>query len=95
MIIGASQGFTKRLVLKGVGYRFQSTDKPNTFLLFIGFTNAITLHFPLSIECKLINNTTLEGKSIDLQLLTNTFNKFRLIKAANKDTYKGKGILII
>lgn len=94
IITGISQGYSRKLSLIGVGFRFQTTDKPNVYLLFIGYTNPITIEIPTIIQCKLINNTTLEGKCYDLQLLTNTFNKIRNLKASHKDKYKGKGISI-
>ncbi len=94
IILGLSEGFTRKLSLKGVGFRFQTTDKPNVILLFIGFTNPILIEIPSQIQCKLINHTTLEGKSNDLNLLSNTFNKIKNIKPSEKDKYKNKGIII-
>lgn len=94
-VIGLTQGFTRKLVLKGVGYRFEPTAKKNTFVLYIGLTHPKLITIPDSIECTLEqNNTVLDGKCQDLQTLTNELNKIRLIKPAIKDKYSGKGFYI-
>lgn len=94
MIIGLSEGYTRKLLLKGVGYRFETTEQKNKYKIFVGYTIPIIVEIPLDIETKLINNTTLEGKSIDKHRLTNYFNKIRILKASDRDKYKGKGIQV-
>lgn len=94
IILGITEGYTKRIILKGVGYRFQESTQPNTILIYVGYTIPIQYTISNKIQYKIINNTTLEAKSKNLQELTNELNKIRLFKPADKDHYKGKGIII-
>lgn len=93
--IGLTQGYTYRLGVRGVGYKFELVTE-NTFLIYLGFTQPLRVNLPKTIECKLLkNNTILEGKCNNLELITNEFNKIRLLKAASKDKYKNKGLYIV
>lgn len=95
--VGLTEGYTCKLGVRGVGYKFElDSTLNNTFLLYLGFTQPLRVTIPDSIECKLLkNNTILEGKSNNLNLVTNELNKIRLLKPASKDKYKNKGLYIL
>jgi len=95
MIIGVSQGFTKKLEVIGVGYRANTSGQQ--LELSLGFSHAIVMEIPT--EVKVSANTekgqppvvTLE--SHDKQLLGQVAAKIRSLR--KPEPYKGKGIRFI
>ncbi len=55
MVIGSSQGFTKILELKGVGYKASMGGKALT--LSLGFSHPIKIEAPEGIQISVENNT--------------------------------------
>lgn len=86
-MIGVSQGWTKTLELKGVGYRASLTDL--NLVLMVGFSHPVTIVPPPGITFQ-----TSEGKitvtGIDKQLVGQVAASVRLVK--KPEPYKGKGI---
>ena len=87
MVIGVSDGFSKRLELVGVGYRSQVTGKDLT--LSLGFSHPVKIPAPEGITFTIIdNNVVISG--IDKALIGNTAAQIRAIRPP--EPYKGKGI---
>jgi len=87
MVIGVSDGFSKRLELVGVGYRSQITGKDLT--LSLGFSHPVKIPAPEGIIFTIIdNNVVISG--IDKALVGNTAAQIRAIRPP--EPYKGKGI---
>jgi len=89
MIIGVSKQFELTLVLKGVGYRAAVQGKQ--IVLSLGYSHPVTIEIPNDISVEVVQNTTINLKSCDKELLG--------LFAANirdwrkPEPYKGKGIL--
>ncbi len=87
MVVGVSQGFSKKLELNGVGYRvaMQGTD----LKLNIGFSHDVIFKVPLGVNVAVDqNNMTISG--IDKQQVGQVAAEIRALK--KPEPYKGKGI---
>ena len=87
MVVGVSQGFSKKLELNGVGYRvaMQGTD----LKLNIGFSHDVIYKVPQGVQVVTEQNTmTVSG--IDKQQVGQVAAEIRALK--KPEPYKGKGI---
>lgn len=87
MIIGVSQGFSKKLEINGVGYRVaqQGTD----LKLNLGFSHDVIYKVPAGITTAVEQNTiTVSG--VSKQQVGQTAAEIRALK--KPEPYKGKGI---
>ncbi len=86
MVIGVNEGYTKKLILEGVG--FKSEVAGNSLNLALGFSHPVKLEIPqgLTVTAEK-NNITVTG--IDKELV-GSFTSF--VRANKKpEPYKGKG----
>ena len=95
MIIGATEGFTKKLELVGVGYR--ASHSGQKLELALGFSHGIVLELPKEV---VIDTLTEKGKnpiitltSHDKQLLGMVSAKIRSFR--KPEPYKGKGVRFV
>lgn len=88
MVIGVSEGFTKELLIQGVGYRSQMNGK--TLILNVGYSHPINIIPPENIIIKVENNTKIIVSGIDKQIVGQIAAKIRSIRPP--EPYKGKGI---
>ncbi len=88
MVIGVSQGFTKALVINGVGYRAEV--KGQSLILNLGFSNQVEYEISegLTITCEGNNKVIVSG--IDKQKVGQASAEIRSLRPP--EPYKGKGI---
>jgi large subunit ribosomal protein L6 len=89
MIIGVSEQFQLTLVLKGVGYRAAVQGKE--IVLNLGYSHPVKITIPESISVEVAQNTTINLKSCDKELLGLFASNIRAWR--RPEPYKGKGIL--
>ena len=89
MIIGVSEQFQLTLVLKGVGYR--AAVQGNEIVLNLGYSHPVKISIPESISVDVVQNTTINLKSCDKELLGLFASNIRAWR--RPEPYKGKGIL--
>ena len=89
MVVGVSEQFELTLVLKGVGYRAAVDQSEIT--LNLGYSHPVKIEIPKSITIEVIQNTTINIKSCDKELLGLFASKIRSWR--RPEPYKGKGIL--
>ena len=89
MIIGVSEQFQLTLVLKGVGYR--ATLQENEIILNLGYSHSVKIKIPKPIKVEIMQNTTIDLKSCDKELLGLFASNIRSWR--RPEPYKGKGIL--
>ena len=89
MVIGVSEQFQLTLILKGVGYR--ATVQGNQIVLSLGYSHPVTINIPPTISAEIVQNTTINLKSCDKELLGLFASKIRSWR--RPEPYKGKGIL--
>lgn len=87
MIIGIDKGFTKKLVIEGVGYR--ADMKGNVLNLFVGYSHPVLFELPKGVDAK-VEKTEIILDSIDKELLGQTAARIREVR--KPEPYKGKGI---
>ena len=88
MIIGVTEGYSKKLEAVGVGYRFQVKGKE--LIVSAGYSNPVTVEIPEGISLESPSNTELFVKGIDKQKVGQFAAEIREIR--KPEPYKGKGI---
>jgi len=95
MVIGVSEGYTKKLELVGVGYRVSNQDQVLEFSL--GFTHNIFMQLPKEIKVETKSernqNPLVILESCDKQLIGQVCAKIRSFR--KPEPYKGKGIKFV
>ena len=89
MVIGVSEQFQVTLILKGVGYRAAVQSKE--IILNLGYSHPVKLEIPETISVEVVQNTTINLKSCDKELLGLFASNIRAWR--QPEPYKGKGIL--
>ena len=88
MIIGVTQGYSKKLQLVGVGYKAEK--KGNTLVLNLGYSHPIELLDPEGIVTETPSQTEILVKGISK---ADVGNYAAIIRAKRKpEPYKGKGV---
>lgn len=91
MIIGVTSGFSKKLNLIGVGYKFSIEDtNKKKLILSLGYSHDIIYILPVGIDISLISPTEILIIGIDKQLVGQVSANLRNYR--KPDAYKGKGI---
>lgn len=88
MVLGVSQGFSKRLKLVGVGYRAASAGKKVN--LSLGFSHPIEYEPPTGVEIKVDQQTVLVVSGADKELVGQVAAKVRGFRPP--EPYHGKGV---
>ena len=86
MVIGVTEGFTKKLVLVGVGYRAQL--KGNAIALSLGYSHPVEHTLPAGITAECPSEIVLKGA--DKQLIGQVAADIRAYR--RPEPYKGKGV---
>ena len=89
MVIGVSEQFQLTLILKGVGYRAAVQGKE--IVLNLGYSHPVKIDIPETISVEVAQNTTINLKSCDKELLGLFASNIRAWR--RPEPYKGKGIL--
>ncbi|MXP27427.1 50S ribosomal protein L6 [Porphyrobacter algicida] len=88
LVEGVTDGFTKVLIIKGVGYRAQAQGKK--LKLQLGYSHDVDLDVPEGVEVKTPDQTTVEISGIDKQKVGQFAAEVR--RWRKPEPYKGKGI---
>ena len=88
IIVGVSEGFTKKLEMNGVGYR--ATLKGKVLELMLGFSHPINYNIPEDISVSVDKQNNIEIKGPNKQLVGQTAAEIRSFRGP--EPFKGKGI---
>lgn len=88
MVVGVSQGFSKRLQIVGVGYRAKLEG--NKLVLNVGYSHPVEVVAPEGIKFNLEEQVKITVSGYDKQLVGQVAANIRGIRPP--DPYKGKGI---
>ena len=88
MVEGLEKGFVKALEIQGVGYNAKLQGKK--LVLAIGFNAPVELQVPEGLECEVPDNTHINIKGADKQLVGQFAADVRRVRPP--EPYKGKGI---
>lgn len=88
MVTGVSQGFEKKLLLVGVGYRAQAQGQKLN--LTLGFSHPVEYAVPEGILVETPSQTEITIKGIDKQKVGQVAAKIRAYRPP--EPYKGKGV---
>ena len=88
MILGVTEGFEKKLELRGVGYRAQV--KGDTLTLSVGYSHPVVMDAPKGIKLESPSNTEINVSGISKQKVGQFAAEIRDVRSP--EPYKGKGI---
>jgi large subunit ribosomal protein L6 len=88
LVQGVTDGFTKTLDIKGVGYRAAAQGRK--LKLQLGYSHDVDLDVPEGLEVKTPDQTTVEVSGIDKQAVGQFAAEIR--RWRKPEPYKGKGI---
>ena len=88
MVVGVTEGYSKKLEISGVGYRVAMQGK--SLNLTLGYSHPVVFDAPAGIEFQTPDANTIIVKGIDKQLVGETAANIRSKRAP--EPYKGKGI---
>lgn len=88
MVVGVSDGFSKTLEIRGVGYR--ATKSGNRLELSVGYSHPVVFEEPEGISFEVPSPTTVIVRGMDRQQVGNMAAKIRAVR--KPEPYKGKGI---
>jgi large subunit ribosomal protein L6 len=88
LITGVTEGFTKTLLITGVGYRAAAQGK--NLKLQLGYSHDVDFAIPEGIEIKTPDNTTIHITGNDKQQVGQVAAEIR--RWRKPEPYKGKGI---
>jgi large subunit ribosomal protein L6 len=88
LVEGVTDGFTKVLVIKGVGYRANAQGR--NLKLQLGYSHDVDLSVPEGLEVKTPDQTTVEISGTDKQAVGQFAAEIR--RWRKPEPYKGKGI---
>jgi large subunit ribosomal protein L6 len=88
MVKGVSEGWEKKLVLNGVGYRAKASGK--SVNLTLGLSHPVDYKMPEGVSCETPTQTEVVVKGIDKQAVGQAAAEIRSFRPP--EPYKGKGI---
>jgi large subunit ribosomal protein L6 len=88
MVVGVSEGFSKRLELVGVGYRAATAG--NTITLQLGYSHPVVIDLPDGVTAVVEGNTKITIAGSDKQAVGDIAAKIRFKRPP--EPYKGKGV---
>ncbi|GAB5452881.1 MAG: 50S ribosomal protein L6 [Halioglobus sp.] len=88
MVIGVSDGWEKKLVLNGVGYRAKASG--NSVNLTVGLSHPVDYTLPEGVSAESPSQTEILVKGIDKQAVGQAAAEIRAYRPP--EPYKGKGI---
>ncbi len=88
MVKGVTQGFEKKLIIVGVGYRAQVTGR--TLNLTLGYSHPVVYEIPQGITIECPDQTTIVVRGADRQRVGQVATEIRAFR--RPDPYKGKGV---
>lgn len=88
MVLGVSQGFERKLLLQGVGYRAQAQGKKLTMQL--GFSHPVEYEMPAGIDVATPSQTEVVVSGVDKQQVGQVCAELRAFRPP--EPYKGKGV---
>lgn len=88
MVQGVSEGFTRKLVLVGVGYRAEV--KGDQLKLTVGYSHPVEIVVPKDLTAKTEKPTIIAISGADKQRVSQFAAKIRAVRPP--EPYKGKGI---
>ena len=88
LVTGVTTGFTKKLLINGVGYRAAAQGK--VLNLKLGYSHDVNIDVPEGLEVKTPDNTTVEISGADKQKVGQLAAEVR--RWRKPEPYKGKGI---
>lgn len=88
MVVGVSEGFSKKLEIKGVGYRSQMDGRK--LILNVGYSHPVVIEPPDEILITVKGNINVEVRGINKAIVGQLAAKIRSIRPP--EPYKGKGI---
>jgi large subunit ribosomal protein L6 len=89
MVVGVTEGFSKRLEIVGVGYRAEAQG-PTAIRLSLGFSHPVNVSAPEGVTFEVPAPTQIVVNGIDKEVVGQVAADIRAIR--KPEPYKGKGV---
>ena len=87
MVEGVTKGYEKKLIIEGVGYKWEIKDKE--VVLSLGFSHPVKVAIPAGLKVS-VEKGTMAVSGTDKELVGQFAARVKLLKKV--EPYKGKGI---
>lgn len=88
MVVGVSEGFSRKLEINGVGYR--AAVQGTKLVLTLGYSHPVEMEVPAGLTVNVENNTNIMIAGADKQLLGQFASEVRAKRPP--EPFKGKGV---
>ena len=88
MVVGVTQGYQKKLILQGVGYRAKTSGK--VVNLSLGFSHPVDYELPEGVTAEVPSQTEIVISGVDKQQVGQVAAEIRGYRPP--EPYKGKGV---
>ncbi|WPR00978.1 50S ribosomal protein L6, partial [Treponema pallidum] len=88
MVVGVSEGFSKTLVITGIGYRAEVQGR--VLVMALGYSNDFTVLIPSGIEVRVESSTRVIVSGVSKERVGEFAAQLRRLRLP--EAYKGKGI---
>ncbi len=88
MVVGVSQGYSRTLLINGVGFRAEVSG--SSIMLNLGFSNPVEFRLPDGVNAEADGPNKLTVRGINKELVGKVASEIRKIRPP--EPYKGKGV---
>ena len=88
MVVGVTEGFSRKLEINGVGYR--AAMQGSKLVLSLGYSHPVEMNVPAGLTVAVENNTEIKISGADKQLLGQFASEVRSKRPP--EPFKGKGV---
>jgi large subunit ribosomal protein L6 len=88
MVVGVTEGFSRKLEINGVGYR--AAMQGSKLVLSLGYSHPVEMDIPVGLTVKVENNTEINISGANKQLLGQFASEVRSKRPP--EPFKGKGV---
>ena len=88
MVVGVTEGFSRKLEINGVGYR--AAMQGSKLVLSLGYSHPVEMDVPAGLTVSVENNTEIKISGADKQLLGQFASEVRSKRPP--EPFKGKGV---
>ncbi len=88
MVVGVTEGFSRKLEINGVGYR--AAMQGSKLVLSLGYSHPVEMDVPVGLTVKVENNTEINISGANKQLLGQFASEVRSKRPP--EPFKGKGV---
>ncbi len=91
MVVGVTKGFSKKLLIKGTGYKAEKGS--DSITLSLGYSHQIIFPIPKGVDIQVAKDNSITVSGYDKALVGNVTAKIRNLRPPNAYAKAGKGVM--